>query len=55
MLSNKIEEIKSKLLNVYKADPKRIRSDTGDAEGAARDHVGRWLFELLQNCDDAAA
>ena len=50
-----IEEFKRKQLEVYKADPQRIVRDTRGAERAAKDHTGRWLFELLQNSEDAQA
>lgn len=50
-----IEEFKNRRLGVYKADPDQIVRDTRVAERATRDHVGRWLFELLQNSDDAKA
>lgn len=50
-----IEEFKRKQLDVYRADPQRIVRDTRGAERAAKDHAGRWLFELLQNSEDACA
>jgi len=50
-----IEEFKNRRLGVYKADPDQIVRDTRVAERATKDHVGRWLFELLQNSDDAEA
>ena len=50
-----IQEFRNKTLRVYMADPDRIVRDARAAERAAKDHVGRWLFELLQNSDDAAA
>jgi hypothetical protein len=49
-----IEEFKRRQLDVYKADTQRIVRDTRGAERAAKDHAGRWLFELLQNSDDAS-
>jgi len=54
-ISNKIEEFKSERLAVYRAQASQIVRDTRGAERAAHDHVGRWLFELLQNSDDATA
>ena len=48
-----IEEFRKKRLAVYKADHDQIVRDERGAERAAKDHVGRWLFELLQNSDDA--
>lgn len=50
-----IEEFKNRRLGVYRADPDQIIRDARGAERAAKDHVGRWLFELLQNSDDAIA
>jgi len=50
-----IEEFRQKQLAVYRADQERIVRDTRGAERAIRDHTGRWLFELLQNSDDAEA
>ena len=50
-----IEEFIQKRLAVYRADPQQIARDTRAAARAAKDHTGRWLFELLQNCDDAEA
>lgn len=50
-----IEAFKNKRLEVYKVDPDQIVRDTRAAERATKDHVGRWLFELLQNSDDAKA
>lgn len=50
-----IQEFRNRTLLVYRADPDRIVRDVRAAERAAKDHVGRWLFELLQNSDDAGA
>jgi hypothetical protein len=50
-----IQEFRNKTLHVYRADPDRIVRDARAAERAAKYHVGRWLFELLQNSDDAGA
>lgn len=50
-----IEEFRRKRLGVYRADPEDIERNTGGAERVTKDHVGRWLYELLQNCDDAKA
>jgi hypothetical protein len=54
-LETTIEQYRNKTLNVYKADPERIVRDARAAERATGDHTGRWLFELLQNSDDAGA
>jgi len=50
-----IHEFIQKRLDVYRADPQQIVRDTRAAERATGDHTGRWLFELLQNSDDAGA
>jgi hypothetical protein len=55
LIEKAIEEFKNRRLGVYKADPDQIVRDTRVAERATKDHVGRWLFELLQNSDDAQA
>jgi hypothetical protein len=53
IIEKAIGEFKNRRLSVYKADPDQIVRDTRVAERATKDHVGRWLFELLQNSDDA--
>ncbi|MFC1844055.1 sacsin N-terminal ATP-binding-like domain-containing protein [Thermodesulfobacteriota bacterium] len=50
-----IEEFRQKRCAVYHADPQQIVRDTRGAERAIKDHTSRWLFELLQNSDDAEA
>ncbi|RLB94442.1 MAG: hypothetical protein DRH50_06390 [Deltaproteobacteria bacterium] len=50
-----VEEFRNRRLGVYRADPDQIVRDARGAERATKDHVGRWLFELLQNSDDAVA
>jgi len=54
-LEEAVQEFTQKRLAVYKADPQQIVRDTRAAERATGDHAGRWLFELLQNSDDAGA
>jgi len=54
-IENAIAEFKRKRLAVYSADREQMVRDTRAAERATRDHSGRWLFELLQNSDDAQA
>jgi len=54
-LEQAIQEFTQTRLAVYRADPQQIIRDARGAERAAKDHVGRWLFELLQNSDDAGA
>lgn len=55
LLKKAIENFKKKRLGVYKADPDQVIRDARGAQRAAKDHVGRWLFELLQNSEDARA
>jgi len=55
LIERAIEEFRNRTLNVYKADPERIVRDARAADRAAKDHTGRWLFEVLQNSDDAGA
>ena len=50
-----IHNFRDRRLRVYKADPTQIIRDTRVADRTIKDHSGRWLFELLQNCDDASA
>lgn len=54
-MRNAIEEFRNKTLKVYQADPDRIIRDARSAASATGDHAGRWLFELLQNSEDAEA
>ncbi|MFZ5448935.1 MAG: sacsin N-terminal ATP-binding-like domain-containing protein [Thermodesulfobacteriota bacterium] len=50
-----IEDLLAKREKVYRADPDRLLQDARGAQRAARDYRGRWLWELLQNCEDARA
>lgn len=50
-----IEEFRERRLKVYREDPDQIIRDTNSANETARDHVGRWIYELIQNADDAEA
>ena len=50
-----INEHKKTRLMLYKRSSHEIKRDVNSAKHAAKDHIGRWLFELLQNCDDAGA
>ena len=50
-----IEEFLQKRLAVYRVDQQQIVRDTRAAERATKDQTGRWLFELLQNSEDAWA
>ena len=50
-----IEALLIKREKVYREDPDRLLQDARGAQRAARDYRGRWLWELLQNCEDAHA
>lgn len=54
-LREAIESWCQKRLSVYKASSEQIRIDANSAEAVTKDHVNRWLFELIQNADDAGA
>lgn len=40
---------------VYRASEDQIRVDANSAAAVTKDHVDRWLFELIQNAEDAGA
>lgn len=50
-----VEEFQRKRIDIYRADRDQILRDTNSAQEVTRDHSGRWLFELVQNADDARA
>ena len=50
-----VEEFREKRLRDYRNDPDRMTRDANSASETAKDHVGRWLYELIQNSDDAGA
>ncbi|MBI2814936.1 MAG: ATP-binding protein [Opitutae bacterium] len=54
-LKTAIETWCQKRLTVYRASDEQIRIDANSAEAVTKDHVNRWLFELIQNADDAGA
>lgn len=54
-LQEAIETFLEKQALVYRADPNRILRDARVAQRSAQDYRGRWLLELLQNCEDAQA
>jgi len=54
-IKGKIAEFLEKQKSVYKIDHKRIQRDARAAKRVTGDHLGRWFFELFQNCDDALA
>jgi len=54
-LKEAIEALLIKREKVYREDPDRLLQDARGAQRAARDYRGRWLWELLQNCEDAHA
>ncbi len=47
------EAILEKELEVYRTDVNRMTSDFRDEEETAHDYDGRFIWELLQNADDA--
>lgn len=47
------EAILEKELDVYRTDVNRMTSDFRDEEETAHDYGGRFIWELLQNADDA--
>ena len=53
-LKKAIEEFRKEQLYIYKKSDRQSR-DLSVANRAAKDHVERWLLELLQNSDDAQA
>lgn len=48
-----IEKYNEARMSDYERDPNRITSDGKDQEAIIKDYSGRWIFELLQNIDDA--
>ena len=50
-----IENFRASRLAVYVADKDEIIRNANSAAETAQDHVGRWLYELIQNSDDAQA
>lgn len=54
-MAEAIRDFQNKQLRVYRADPDRLLRDANSAREVVRDHVGRWHFEMLQNCEDAEA
>jgi hypothetical protein len=50
-----VQDFINTTIEVYRVDPQRMARDARSAERAAKDHVGRWFYELLQNSDDAGA
>lgn len=50
-----IDEFRERQANVYRADQTRVVRDSRSARRSAKDHVGRWFFELVQNCEDTRA
>jgi hypothetical protein len=55
IIEKAIKEFQNECLVVYSAAPNRIVRDARGADRAIKDHIGRWLFEILQNSDDADA
>lgn len=50
-----IDEFRERQANVYRADQTRVVRDSHSARRSAKDHAGRWFFELVQNCEDTKA
>lgn len=50
-----VRGIQERAAAVYRAEPTRLQRDFKTAQSRIQDHAGRWLWELLQNCDDAGA
>ncbi|MCD6394375.1 MAG: ATP-binding protein, partial [Planctomycetes bacterium] len=54
-LKDAIEQFRNSQALVYKEQPKRIARDAQAARKTISDHTGRWLFEVIQNAEDAQA
>jgi hypothetical protein len=50
-----IHEIARRTINVYRTDPNRRKRDVRHEKAVSRDYGGRYLWELVQNADDAMA
>lgn len=50
-----IDRIQKTAAQTYHGEPSRIERDARTTQSAIQDHIGRWLWELLQNCDDSEA
>lgn len=50
-----IDRIQKTAAQTYQGEPSRIERDARTTQSAIQDHIGRWLWELLQNCDDSEA
>jgi hypothetical protein len=50
-----IHEFRQERLKIYRIAPTQLTRDANSANETARDHVGRWIYELIQNSDDAQA
>lgn len=50
-----IQVIKEQEIEVYKNNPNRIITDSRAEEETSKDYQGRYIWELLQNADDAMA
>ncbi len=51
--SELVQKIRDKELRTYQNDPNRITSDFRSVDETRRDYDGRFIWELLQNADDA--
>lgn len=50
-----LHQIADRTVGVYRIDPNRQRRDVRHEEGVSADYQGRYLWELVQNADDAMA
>lgn len=55
ILKEAIDGWRRKSLAAYRVRPEQILMDANSAAKVTADHVSRWLFELIQNADDAGA
>jgi hypothetical protein len=53
--SELLQAIAESAIGVYRADPNRPKRDLRHERGVTADYGGRYLWELLQNADDALA
>src|SRR4051812_27697000 len=50
-----LEKIALRTIGTYRIDPSRQKRDARREKGVSADYGGRYLWELLQNADDAMA
>lgn len=54
-IKDAVTRVSEDIFHLYRDYKDRIIRDTCSAEEAIKSHIGRWLFELIQNSDDAGA